>query len=278
VREVARLKKIGMRLGTDLTVLGVIDGRGGVPIYLVWHHKHWCSMACKVFKNSDKARREAEILSTLAHPNIVRCFGVSQSTCMLMEFLEGPTLHRFIKTQPKSRLAISDAIRVAVHIGSALKHIHDTGLLHLDVKPSNIIVMNGRPVLYDFGIARWQGAPRPNAIRGTESYIAPEECLLQSVTPAADIFGLGVTLYQILTGDYPFPEGSRSKPYPQVSQAPVPVRHRRPSVPPALDRLILSCLTRDPPARPNLAELLSALHAFISTGPHMWPAGFRPKM
>ena len=105
-------------------------------------------------------------------------------------------------------------------MGGALLHIHDVGLLHLDVKPSNIIVAKGRPVLVDFGIARWQTAPRPKGVRGSYPYMAPEECLLQTVTPAADVFGLGVTLYELVTGNLPFPDSQDEETFPQVLQAP----------------------------------------------------------
>ena len=117
-----------------------------------------------------------------------------------MEFLEGPPLHALMHSRPKSRLRIDDALRTVIHIGAALTHVHQRGLLPLDVKPSNIVVVNGRPILFDFGIARWQMAARPKGVRGTDPYIAPEECLLQRITPAADVFGLGVTLYELLTG------------------------------------------------------------------------------
>jgi serine/threonine-protein kinase len=270
--------KVGTRLTSELTVLGIVDDRGGEPIYLVWHHGSWCPMACKVFETRKEAQREADILRTLAHPNIVRCFGVDKSTHLLMEFLEGPTLKHLIHTQAKGRLSVSDALRVAIYIGAALKHVHDHGLLHLDVKPSNIIVVKGRPVLYDFGIAQPQTARRPDGVRGTVPYMAPEACLRQSVTSAADVFGLGVTLYELLTGDYPFPKDTKREPYPQTRRSPTPVRRQRPAVPADLCRLVLSCLSRNPAERPGLVALLPALHAFVRSGPSMWPAGFRPEL
>lgn len=270
--------EVGTRLGADLTVLGIVNDQGSEPVYLVWHHKSWCPMACKVFASDDGAQREAEILMAVAHPNIVRCFGVNGSNCLLMEFLEGPTLNQLMLKRPKRRLSIGDAIRVAIHLGTALKHVHEAGLLHLDVKPSNVVAIKGRPILCDFGIARWQNAPRPKGVTGTDLYIAPEECLLEGVTPAADVFGLGVTLYQLLTGKLPFPDKREDEPYPQVRQAPSPLRGHRPAVPRGLEKLVLSCLSRNATARPQLVALLPALHGFISSGPPMWPADFRPDL
>jgi serine/threonine protein kinase len=268
--------EIGTRLGADLTVLGIVDDRGGEPVYLVWHHKSWCPMACKVFASPEDALREGRMLLALAHPNIVRCYGLYGPNCLLMEFLEGPTLAQLRRSRPKKWFGIGDSLRLAIHVGAALQHVHEAGLLHLDVKPSNIIVVKGRPVLCDFGIARWQNAPRPNGARGTDPYVAPEECLLQAVTPAADVFGLGATLYRLLSGNLPFPERAQNGPFPQVMETPVPIRRHRPSVPIKLENLILSCLCRDPSARPSLVTLLPAMHAFIGAGPPMWPAGFRP--
>jgi len=260
---------VGARLGTDLTVLGIVDDRHDEPVYLVWHHKSWCPMLCKVLRSEDAAYREADILLALAHPNIVRCFGVNGSTHLLMEYLEGPSLHQLLKTRPKRRLGINDALRITIYIGAALSHVHDRGLLHLDVKPSNIVVVNGRPILCDFGIARWQAAPRPGGMRGTEGYVAPEECGLEEITPAADIFSLGVSLYELLTGKLPFPDKADGEPYPQISQRPSSVRQQRAAVPVGLERLVLSCLDRDPNARPSLAALLPSLHRYISSGPQM---------
>ena len=270
--------EVGTRLGPDITVLGIVDDHGDEPVYLAWHHKSWCPMLCKVLRSRETAQREADILLALAHPNIVRCFGVDGSTGLLMEYLEGPSLHQLLKTRPKRRLGISDALRISIYVGAALSHIHGRGLLHLDVKPSNIVVVRGRPILCDFGIARWQAVPRPSGVRGTEGYIAPEECRLEEVTQAADIFGLGVTLCELLTGKMPFPEKSDDEPYPQILRPPAPVRQHRAAVPVGLEKLALSCLSRDPKARPTLAALLPSLHRYIKSGPRMWPMGFHPEL
>jgi serine/threonine protein kinase len=270
--------EVGARLGSNLTVLGVVDDRGDEPVCLVWHHKSWCPMLCKVPRSLEAAQREADILLALAHPNIVRCFGVDGSTCILMEYLEGPSLHQLVKSLPNRRLDIDDALRTSMYIGAALSHVHDRGLLHLDVKPANIVVVNGRAILCDFGIARWQSASRPHGVTGTEGYLAPKECLREEITPAADVFGLGVTLYEILTGHMPFPENREDEPYPQVLQSPSLVRQHRATVPVGLEKLVQKCLSREPSARPHLAALLPSLHRFISRAPRMWPKGFRPEI
>ena len=113
-------------------------------------------MACKAFESLIKRNERPKLLLAVAHPNIVRCFGVTESMFLLMEFLEGPTLKHLLYSQPSERLPIADGLRLTIYIGAALFHIHAVGLLHLDVKPSNVILVNGRPILFDFGAARGQ--------------------------------------------------------------------------------------------------------------------------
>jgi serine/threonine protein kinase len=276
MKRAAPQLKVGAKIGDDLTVLGVIDKQMRNPVYIVWHHRAWCPMACKVFATRHKAEREAAALSALAHPNTVRFFSVGAPPHMLMEFLEGPTLRRLIEKQPHGRLSVANALRVAIHLGAALHHVHARGYVHLDVKPHNVIVVHGRPVLFDFGSARRLDLPRPMHVSGTDPYIAPEECLMREITPAADVFGLGVTLYESLTGMRPFPQGTPRKPFPQTEKRPTPLGVHRPSLPAALEELVLACLVVDPGERPSLPVLLPALHDHVKSGPPMWPPGFRP--
>ncbi len=130
-------------------------------------------MACKIIGSQRRARREASVLSALDHPNIVRFFGEARPAHLLMEYLDGPTLGRLIRTSRQRRLSVANALRVAIHVGAALTHVHERGFVHLDVKPSNVIVVGGRPVLVDFSTAR----PRTNRpvgyAAGTDLYIAP---------------------------------------------------------------------------------------------------------
>ena len=243
--------KTGARIGDELTVLGVLDKGGEEPVYIVWHHGAWCYLACKVFRSSRSAKREADYLSAMAHPNIVRFFGLSKPANLLTELLDGPVLSQMIREHPKRRLSVSDAMRVAIHVGGALDYMHSKGVLHLDVKPHNVIVaFGGRPVLYDFGSARPVGAPRPSDISGTDPYIAPEECLRESVTSAADVFGLGVTLYEMLTGEVPF-----LGPNPfivmndRLLNNPTPPRELDPTISPQLQEIIYRAMEREPKNR-----------------------------
>jgi eukaryotic-like serine/threonine-protein kinase len=267
----------GTRIGRSVTVLGTVDGGAKDPIYIVWHREAWCPMACKVFRSHHRAAREASIVDTFAHPYIIRLFGLERPGLLLMEFLEGPTLGHLLDEARKHWLGISDAVRVGIHLGAALRHIHDCGFMHLDLKPANVIVARGgRPILFDFGSARRVGAKRPAHVVGTDLYIAPEECRLGVVTPQADVFSLGVSLYEMLTGEFPFGHGTKSDPFPQTHADLIPARRWRRALPAALDDIVLSCLARDPNQRPTLEVLMPSLHNFITVGPKMWPDSFRP--
>jgi eukaryotic-like serine/threonine-protein kinase len=270
-----RVKKYGASLGIDLTVLGVVDD-GPNPVYLAWHHRKWCPVACKVLKTASRARKESALLRAFDHPNIVRCLGIEEPTCLLMDYLDGPTLSSMIHAQVDKRLSISDSIRIAIHTGGALEHLHQRGYVYLDLKPSNIIITGGRPVLFDVGTVQKQLKRKQLRIIGSDDYMAPEQCSKQRVGPAADVFGLGVTLYQMLTGKLPFPPPTKPKPHPQLAEKRFSVRQRRAGVPVALDELVMSCLQHDPVQRPALAALLTDLHRHIRSGAAMWPDGFTP--
>lgn len=267
---------IGARLGDTLTVLDIIDGGSPEPVYMVWHRTAWAPMVCKAMRSHEAALREADLLKGLAHPNIVQVIAVVEPGYLLMPYLEGPRLGDVIDSTPKKQLRIPDALRVAVHIGAALNHVHVHGYVYLDVKPDNVIVTpGGRPVLFDFGTARALSAPRPGEVIGTNDYIAPEECRQEDAGPPADVFSLAVMLFEMLGGTHPFPKASGGV-FPQTAVEPRSLRALRPGVPAKLENLIFACLEKNPSFRPELAELLPALNDMITRGPRMWPDGFRP--
>ena len=274
-RTLGRIRP-GCSIGANLTVLNRLNGHGDDPVLLVWDHAGWCPVVCKMFGSQRRAHREATALSSLEHPNIVRCFGVHEPVYVLMEYLQGPRLSDFIRDRPHGRLSVSDSIRVAIHLGAALEHIHGKGFLHLDVKPDNVVIVHGRPVLFDFGSLRVRNAKRPPEVHGTDPYIAPEEWLLEQTDVSADVFSLGVTLYEMLTGKLPFPQSGKRAAR-QMTRAPKPLKTYRPQVTRRLEELVLQCLARDPQARPTLGVLLPALHNEICSGPSMWPPALQQR-
>jgi eukaryotic-like serine/threonine-protein kinase len=271
-----RQLSVGMPVARGITVLSVVDDDGPDAVYLVWNHRAWCPMACKVYDRPGDARREAAVLGALAHPNIVRGLGTGSPGYLLMEYLDGPTLKQLIQSRQEGRLSLANAMRVGIYLGSALIHMHSRGFLHLDVKPSNIVIYRGRPVLFDLGTARPCRQPQLKSSIGTDFYMSPEQCESGQVSPASDVFAFGVTLYQMLTGKLPFPETHSRTSFPQTRIDSMPLRSELPRAPKSLESLLQNCLARPAAARPALGQLLPALHEFINTGPRMWPASFEP--
>ena len=277
MRKAPRLR-VGTKIGELLTVLDVINTGGyNSTVYLVWHHQAWCPMVCKFYGSEADRASEAGILTHLAHPNIVRFLGSGgPPPHVLLEYLDGPTLRTL--TRNRRPLSISDTLRVGVHIGAALAYMHRRDILHLDVKPSNIIVVHGRPVLFDLGSARHRNDWGRIHHEGTPPYMAPEQCLEGQVSPATDVFALAVTLFEVLAGKLPFRLGSPRRPYPQTQDEPVPLHRYRRGIHSKLDYLLQRCLSRTPQERPPLSEVILTLHDLIGSGPAMWPVGFRPEI
>lgn len=267
-----RRLKAGARIGEITVGHPIAETRGRHPVYAVWNHQSWCAMACKVFRNLEQAEQEYAVLADLQHPGIVRPLGVRRPALMLMEHLGGPTLEGHVTWRPEGRMSIGDALRTAIHLGGAVQHVHSRGYLHLDLKPGNAAYVDDRPILFDFGTARRIDGPQPDHVVGTNPYISPEVCRGERATPASDVFGLGVTLYELLTGALPYEEETARNPYPQLTAPPTPLRRHRRHAPAGLELLVMSCLAPDPGARPSLPELMRSLHGFIRTGPRMWPA------
>ncbi len=271
-----RKLKMGDTITKDITVLSVVDDGGTDAVYLVWHHRAWCPMACKVYAQARDARHEDRVLRALVHPNIVRSLGAGSPGYVLMEYLDGPTLKQLIQSSRTGRLSVSNAMRVGIYIGSALMHMHSRGYLHLDVKPSNVSIYRGRPVLFDLGIARLRTQAQLKSKSGTNDYMSPEQCLRGKVSPASDVFAFGVTLYQMLTGKLPFPEARHRNAFPQILGTAMPLRNYLPRVSQGLEALLAACLSKIPSDRPAIEKLLPAMHQFISSGPKMWPELFDP--
>ena len=261
-----RRLKVGTTAGDVTVVSAVAEVRGRHPVYLAWSHPRWCPVALKVFRTCEDARRESDVLERVAHPNIVRSFGVRAPRFMLMEYLEGPTLDRVIHDAP---MKPDDALRIGVHVGAALMSVHLAGYLHLDLKPGNVIVASGKPMLFDFGGARQIGYRASRPI-GTDGYIAPELLIGESLTEAADVFGLGVTLIELITGVTPFEEPAATTIRPDV------LAMLYAKLKPAAASALLDATAVDPARRPTLADLLLALNEAIRRGPRMWPKGLQP--
>jgi serine/threonine protein kinase len=212
---------------------------------------------------------EVDLLERLSHPVIVRSFDAvldGPRPHVVLEYLEGPRLSTLIRrygpVEPEQLLPLGLQLCSAVH------YLAGEGIVHLDVKPSNVIM--GAPArLIDLSIA--QPAERLAGTRhavGTDAYMAPEQCdpaARGPITVAADVWGVGATLHHAASGEPPFPRPSSGDDrFPQLRRAPGPLPDR---LPPALRRLLGDCLSPDPASRPTAAELAAELEPLVDALP-----------
>lgn len=208
---------------------------------------------------------EGRLLLSFTHPHLVRAYELGTAAdgapVLVLETLSGATLTRLLDGDgpERSRLATQDLAHLGRHVCSAIRYLHRRGYLHLDVKTSNVIADAGRAKLIDLSLARRPGRCRPGY--GTSIYMAPEQAVGGVVGPAADVWGIGLLLFEAATGVRPFDtddEPSTADEYRQVTEvAPAVSGLRR--LPRPLGRTLDACLRPDPAERPTLAELIAAL-------------------
>lgn len=216
--------------------------------------------------------REAKRGAALNHPNIVRLEHVGQKDgfhYLVMDYIPGRNLRQLIDDY--GPLSPELAVRILVQICRALAYAHQAGVIHRDVKPSNILVdESGRAVLSDFGVARWS-ASEDSALTGagvtlgTPEYASPEQIRGDSIDGRSDLYSLGVVLYEALTCEIPFRARLRNNVRrQQLDKTPDPPRFYNPAIPAALDRIILKALAKNPDERYGSAtELETALREAI---------------
>jgi serine/threonine-protein kinase len=214
-------------------------------------------------------RREAQAAAALDHPNIGTIYEVGEHEGMrflAMAFYDGTTLAQLLDAQPDRRLPISEAASIAGQLASALAAAHAAGIVHRDLKPENVMVLpDGRVKLLDFGLAHrvdTQTLTEQGMAVGTAAYMAPEQLQGQRSGTAADLWALGVVLYEMLTGRRPFGGEQKGMVHSILYEDPQPPREARPDVPPALERIVAHCLVKKPEDRwPAAADILSELQA-----------------
>jgi eukaryotic-like serine/threonine-protein kinase len=271
----------GAPIGPGRTVLKALGGGSRYEALLVWDERLFAIMVAKVLRpelaEDDHAlrelRREAEALDRLAHPVIVRGFDAvldGPHPHLLIEHLEGPTLRRVIKKG--GPLPLQQVLPLALHLAAALHYVASERMVHLDVKPDNV-VMGVPPRLIDLSIAcDLERAARLRGPIGTDSYMAPEQCGEGGrIGSAADVFGLGATLFHALTGRKPFPREPHARDsddpavrFPQLGEEPLPLPG---SVPAPLAILVERMLDRDPDARPPAADVAIELEPLVAELP-----------
>jgi serine/threonine protein kinase len=226
---------------------------------------------------AERLRREARAAARLDHPGIARVLDLGEQAgrpYLVMELLEGESLAaRLARTGP---LDPAEAAAVAAAVADALDAAHRAGVVHRDVKPGNVFLTgDGQVKVLDFGIASAAGeaALTTGDLLGTAAYLAPERALGHRATPAADVYSLGVLLYELLAGRRPFQADSDIElAMAHVNGQPEPLRQVAPSVPPALAAACAAAMTKDPAARvPSAAAFANLLRDPISPEPPTRP-------
>ncbi|HEU5163646.1 MAG TPA: protein kinase, partial [Thermoanaerobaculia bacterium] len=279
----------GTRLGRYEIVAAV--GAGGMgEVYRAVDTRLDRSVAVKVLSKdlsqNDSLRqrfeREARTISSLSHPHICSLFDVGHESgvdYLVMELLEGETLAERLARGP---LPLEQALRCAIEIASALEKAHKQGIVHRDLKPANVMLTKSGAKLLDFGLARIaEGAPghamegstqhmpltEEGTILGTVQYMAPEQLEGRDADARTDIFALGALLYEMVTGRRPFDGTSRASVIAAIMERqPRPISELQPLTPPALERVVRTCLAKDPDERWQSAHDVGAELRWIAEG------------
>jgi eukaryotic-like serine/threonine-protein kinase len=210
--------------------------------------------------------REAESAGRLAHPDIITVYDCGEDkhlAYIAMEYLKGTSLTFF--KDPKNLLAPRKALELCARTADALDYAHNAGVIHRDIKPANLLYNASADVLKisDFGVARLTDNNRTKTgiVLGTPMYMSPEQLSAETLTGHSDLFSLGVTLYELLTGEVPFKATNIALLMKKItSEDPAPVSNRRPGVPPSVDTVLFKALAKRPEDRfANGAEMAMAL-------------------
>jgi eukaryotic-like serine/threonine-protein kinase len=251
--------------------------------WLAWSVVRWSPVTVKLPRPGmiQAARRglerEARVGERLSHPSVQRLFEARLDghplPHLVFEYVEGPTLSMLL--QEEGKLLPGDVVALGIQLASVLHYLHGEGLVHMDLKPGNVVVRDGRPIVLDFELARPIGeggfGSKP---RGTAQWMAPEQVRCSPAAPSMDLWALGAILYEAATGTRPYRvtgEGD-DRNFPQLAGPPPAPTLVSADVPPALERIIMSLLERDPTDRPtSAAEALSMVAAMVPDGAGLWP-------
>jgi WD40 repeat protein/serine/threonine protein kinase len=268
----------------EYRLLGKLSEGGMGAVYRALHTRLDRVVALKVLPphrtaNPDavaRFRREMKAVGKLSHPHIVEATDAGEvdgTHFLVMEYVAGPDLARLVRAV--GRLPVADACEAARQAAVGLHHAHQRGLVHRDVKPSNLLLTRaGQVKVLDLGLALLPrgdtdgSSSSERAVLGTLDYLAPEQAeRAHAVDRRADLYGLGCTLFHLLTGSVPYPAPAYETPVQKMyahARAPVPsVRAARPEVPEKLAALLGRLLAKDPASRPaSAAEVADALRPF----------------
>ncbi len=267
----------GMLISDRYEIVDKVGTGGMADVYKAKDQRLSRFVAIKVLKteySSDKSfvnkfRGEAQSAAGLSHPNIVNVYDVGDDSGLhfiVMELVEGITLKRFIER--KGKLEVKEAVGIGIQIAQGMEAAHDNHIIHRDIKPQNIIISkDGKVKVTDFGIAK---ATNSNTITsnamGSVHYLSPEQARGGYSDEKSDIYSLGVTLYEMLSGKVPFAgDNTVSVALLHIQGEAMPLRELDPDIPVSVDKIVQKCMQKRPERRYHSAsELISDLKRAIS--------------
>jgi WD40 repeat protein/predicted Ser/Thr protein kinase len=280
----------GARLG-PYEILSPLGAGGMGEVYKARDTRLERTVAVKVLPQrlsaSPEARqrfeREAKTISQLSHPHICALYDVGregETEYLVMEYLEGETLTERLAKEP---LPLEQMLRYGVEIADALDKAHRQGIVHRDLKPSNVMLTKSGVKLLDFGLAKamtpvaprtsltslptQQGLTQEGTILGTFQYMAPEQLEGKEADARTDLFAFGATLYEMATGRKAFSGTSQASLISSIMREdPAPISSVQPMSPPALDRVVKTCLAKDPEERWQSAHDVGGELEWIAEG------------
>ena len=270
--------EIGSTLGGRYRLLELLGQGGMATIYRARDAQLERDVAVKLLRPEfgqdpdflARFRDEARAAASLSHPNIVPVFDFGEDPSgpyIVMELVEGQDLAAVLREN--GFLAPRQAAHIAADVARALQVAHYRGIVHRDVKPSNILVgRDGRVHVADFGIARAMTEAQvtlPGTTMGSVHYFSPEQARGETATAASDIYSLGIVLFEMLTGQRPFSgDGAAAVAMARLTTTPPRPSALRPSVPPELDQIVTRAMAFEPTDRyASAAAMASALEGFL---------------
>ncbi|OKZ82909.1 MAG: hypothetical protein BHW06_09140 [Clostridium sp. 44_14] len=267
----------GMMISDRYEIIDKVGSGGMADVYKAKDHRLNRFVAIKVLRqeySSDakfvaKFRAEAQSVAGLSHPNIVNVYDVDEDenyNYIVMELVEGITLKKFI--EKKGKLDVNEAVGIAVQIAQGMEAAHDNHIIHRDIKPQNIIISKeGKVKVTDFGIAK---AATSNTITsnamGSVHYISPEQARGGYSDEKSDIYSLGVTMYEMLSGNVPFEGDSTvAVALSHIQEEAVPLHELDPEIPMSLSKIVRKCMQKKPELRYlNAAALIADLKRAVN--------------